>query len=298
MSTRPFRKASVHLIERLNELLSRLASYPLWEVAVEFAVIWLVVWAIVRFLRGTRAVGALKGLLIVLLLGTLLTRVLGSGGESFQRLTYLYDRALALVAVALIVIFQPELRRGLIRLGEAPIFRANRSGQTHVVSAITSAAEYLAKARFGAIIVIERHIGLRGMTEGGTVLDAEVSDRLIRSIFFPGSALHDLAVVIRGSRILAAGVQLPLAEPSDMPDPGLGSRHRAAIGVTKDSDAIVVVVSEESGHVRLAERGHLSRPLAGDDLADELTRRIGHPPMSDTQPVPDAADETSMEGDA
>lgn len=285
------------LTERFNDLLNRLASYPPWEVAAELAVIWLVVWAIVRFLEGTRAVGALKGLLMVLLIGTLVTRVLGSGGESFQRLTYLYDRALALVAVALIVIFQPELRRGLIRLGEAPLFRSSRFQQSHVVSAIASAADYLAKARFGAIIVIERQIGLRGMTEGGTVLDAEVSDRLLRSIFFPGSALHDLAVLIRGSRIVAAGVQLPLAEPSDMPDPGLGSRHRAAIGVTKDSDAIVVVVSEESGHVRLAERGQLSEPLSGEELVMELNRRIGRPAETQTQVRASDRDDASGEVD-
>lgn len=283
------------LFERLNDLLLRLASYPLWEVAVELAVIWLVVWAIVRFLRGTRAVGALKGLLIVLLLGTILTRVLGSGGASFQRLTYLYDRALALVAVALIVIFQPELRRGLIRLGEAPLFRVTRSQQAQIISAVVSAAEYLAKARFGAIIVIERHIGLRGITEGGTTLDAEVSDRLLRCIFFPGSALHDLAVVIRGTRITAAGVQLPLAEPSDMPDPQLGSRHRAAVGVTKDSDAVVVVVSEESGHVRLAERGRLSRPFSGPELVEELQRRLGRAsPGSGPAPVEGGEEPSEM----
>lgn len=277
----------VPIFDRLNDLLARFASYPLWEVLVELAVIWLVVWAVVRFLRGTRAVGALKGLLMVLLLGTLLTRILGSGGESFQRLTILYDNAVALVAVALIVIFQPELRRGLIRLGEAPLFRSGRSQQTQIVSSIVTSAEYLAKARFGAIIVIERNVGLRGMTEGGTILDAEVSDRLLRSIFFPGSALHDLAVVIRNNRISAAGVQLPLAEPGDMPDPQLGSRHRAAVGVTKDSDAIVVVVSEESGQVRLAERGALSRPLAGEDLVKELSRRLGRAPEAPAMPMED-----------
>lgn len=277
------------LIERLNDMLNRLSSYPPWEVALELAIIWVVVWAIIRFLQGTRAVGALKGLVIVLLIGTLLARVLGSGGESFQRLTYLYDRALALVAVALIVIFQPELRRGLIRLGEAPIFRSNRSQQEHVIGAIVSAAEYLAKTRFGAIVVIERYVGLRGVTEGGTVLDAEVSDRLLRSIFFPGSALHDLAVVIRGSRIMAAGVQLPLAEPGDMPDPHLGSRHRAAVGVSKDSDAIVVVVSEESGAIRIAERGQLSQPLTPEQLNEELHARLGRP-----TPPAEKSEEVSM----
>lgn len=268
----------MQLFDRIADLLSRLNSYPTWEVVVELAVIWIVVWVIMRFLRGTRAAGALKGLLILLLVGTVLTRVFGSGGESFQRLTYLYDRALALVAIGLIVIFQPELRRGLIRLGETPLFRASKSDQLHVVGAIVAACEYLGKARFGGLIVLERSVGLRGVTEGGCTLDAEVSDRLLRSIFFPGSALHDLAVVIRGSRIQAAGVQLPLAEPSEMPSSDLGSRHRAAVGVTKDSDAIVIVVSEETGSMRIAERGRLSKPLSTEELRSELECRMGRVP--------------------
>lgn len=276
--------------DRVTDLLNRLTSYPWWEVFVELAVIWVVVWVIARFLQGTRAVGALKGLLMVLLVGTILARVLGSWGDSFQRLTFLYDRALALVAIALIVIFQPELRRGLIRLGETPMFRSSKSDQHRVVEAIVSASEYLAKARFGAIIVIERSVGLRVMTEGGETIDSAVSDRLLRAIFFPGSALHDLAVVIRGNRIHAAGVQLPLAEPTEMPSPDLGSRHRAAVGVTKESDAIVVVVSEETAALRIAERGRLSRPYSPEELRDELNRRLGR--------VPDAEEEAEVVAEA
>ena len=276
--------------DRIADLFNRLTSYPWWEVFVELAVIWVVVWVIARFLSGTRAVGALKGLLLILLVGTILARVLGSWGDSFQRLTFLYDRALALVAIALIVIFQPELRRGLIRLGETPMFRSSKSDQYRVVEAIVAATEYLAKARFGAIIVIERSVGLRVMTEGGETIDADVSDRLLRAIFFPGSALHDLAVVIRGSRIYAAGVQLPLAEPTEMPSPDLGSRHRAAVGVTKESDAIVVVVSEETAALRIAERGKLSKPYTPDELREELNRRLGR--------VPDVEEEAEVVAEA
>jgi diadenylate cyclase len=273
----------VQLFERINDLANRLHSYPWWEVLVEISVIWLVVWVIARFLRGTRALGALKGLLMLILVGTVAARLLGSWGDSFERLTYLYDHALALVAVALIVIFQPELRRGLIRLGETPMFRSGKSDQQRVVEAIVPAAEYLAKAPFGAIIVIERSVGLRVMTEAGQTLDAVVSDRLLRSIFFPGSALHDLAVVIQGNRIHAAGVQLPLAEPTEMPSPDLGARHRAAVGVSRDSDAIVVVVSEETASLRIAERGRLSRPYTPEELREELHRRLGRVPDADEE---------------
>ncbi len=262
------------VIERLNSLLERLASYSLWAVAVELAVIWLVVFALVRFVQGTRAAGALKGLLLIAAVGVVLLS-LGEGGRLFGRLSYLADRLLALAAVAMVVVFQPELRRGLIRLGEGPSFRAKGSERQRVIAAACDACGYLSKQRFGALIVFERQLGLRGLIEGGTELDARVSARLLQTIFTPGSALHDLAVVVRGERLAAAGVQLPLAEPEDMPDPELGSRHRAAVGVTKETDAVVLVVSEEKGTVRIAQRGRLSRAYAGDDLARELAERLG-----------------------
>ncbi|MCK6477474.1 MAG: DNA integrity scanning protein DisA nucleotide-binding domain protein, partial [Phycisphaerales bacterium] len=112
---------------------------------------------------------------------------------------------------------------------------------------------YLSRARFGGLIVIERSVGVSGLIEGGTVINAELSSRLLQTIFFPGSALHDLAVIVKGRRVHAAGVQLPLADPTDMPDPRLGSRHRAAIGLSKECDALIVVISEETGSVRIAE---------------------------------------------
>ncbi|MEM7756022.1 MAG: diadenylate cyclase CdaA [Planctomycetota bacterium] len=261
-------------MDRIEALLARLATYSWPEVLVELGLIWIVVFALVRFLQGTRAAGAVKGLLLVLAVATAAVRVLG-GGESFERLAYLYDRVLALVAIGLVVIFQPELRRLLIRLGEARLFRASPGDVAARVDEISVACAYLSKARFGAIIAMERTGGLRGLTEGGTPMDAELSSRLLQTIFFPGSALHDLAVVVRGQRVVAAGVQLPLADPEDMPDPSLGSRHRAAVGLTKESDALVVVVSEETGAIRISESGRLSRSYAGDELAGELRSRLG-----------------------
>lgn len=261
-------------LDRIEVLLTRLATYSLPEVLLELAIIWIVVFALVRFIQGTRAAGAVKGLLLILAVATAAVRVLG-GESSFERVAYLYDRVLALVAIGLVVIFQPELRRLLIRLGEARLFRASPGELAARVDEVASACAYLSKARFGAIIALERTSGLRGLVEGGTPMDAELSARLLQTIFFPGSALHDLAVVVRGQRIVAAGVQLPLAEPEDMPDPSLGSRHRAAVGLTKDSDALVVVVSEETGAIRVAEGGRLSRAYTGDDLAGELRSRLG-----------------------
>lgn len=260
-------------LDRLHNLFDRLTSYPFWEIGVELLLIGLVVWVVARFVRGTRAAGALKGIFLILLLATLVARVFG-GGDTFQRLAFLYDRFLAIVAVGLLIIFQPELRRALIRLGETGFLSRSSPHVTRAVDAIADAAAYLSKSRFGAILVIQRKTNLEGIVEGGTVLDAALSSALIKSIFFPGAALHDLAVVIRGNVIHAAGVQLPLADPGDMPEASLGSRHRAALGLTKESDALVTIVSEETGHIRIAEYGKLSEPIAREDLAEELLKRL------------------------
>lgn len=267
--------------DRFIRLFERVQTYPWWQVAVEVLVIGIVVYAIIRFVQGTRAAGALKSVLLLLLVATLLIRVAG-GPEAFQRLKFLYDNFLALVAVALIVIFQPELRRGLIRLGEGSFWRRGPAGDISTVQAIADAAGYLSKARFGGLIVVQRDVGLKGLIEGGTALDAQVSARLLQALFFPGSALHDLAVIIHQGRIRSAGVQLPLADPDEMPDPSLGSRHRAAVGLSKECDALVVVISEETGHISIAERGKLDQNLGVDGLKDSLLARLSVPSQGDT----------------
>jgi diadenylate cyclase len=259
-----------------TRLIQRLTAYAWWQVVIELFIIWMVVYAVLRFVQGTRAAGALKGTLLMLLFATLLIRIAGgSGPESFQRLKFLYDHFVTLLAVTLIVVFQPELRRGLIRLGETPILRRSAAVRRDAIGPIVDACSYLSRARFGGIIVIERETPLKGLVEGGTTINATVSARLLQSLFFPGSALHDLAVTISGTTLMAAGVQLPLADPEEMPDPSLGSRHRAAVGLSKECDAIVVVVSEETGGISIAERGRLEQGLDADRLRAELSSRLG-----------------------
>lgn len=297
----------MQFLERIQGMISRLGAYEPWEVAVELLVIWVVVYAIARFVAGTRAAGALKGLLVLVVLATVLSRVMGGGG-SFQRLGLLYDRFLGFVAIALIVIFQPELRRALVRLGETSFLRSTPKDITYIVGEVADAARYLSRSRFGAIIAMERQTKLGGLVEGGTRMNAELSSSLIQTIFFPGSALHDLACVVSGRVILAAGVQLPLADPADMPDPSLGSRHRAAVGLSQECDAVVVVVSEETGGIRIAERGRLSEPLSDRQLRDELQARLtrslkhreGVPAESVAEPeaVPSAVDGASPSQDS
>jgi len=265
------------LTDRIQALLQRLGNYSPWEVVLELVLIWIVVYAVMRFVQGTRAAGALKGLLVLLVLVSIASRLLGGAG-AFQRMGLLYDKFLALFAIALVVIFQPELRRALVRLGETPFLRGTPKDIQFIADEIATTAAYLAKAKFGAIIVLERNIGLAGLVEGGTALNAELTARLLQTIFFPGSALHDLAVIIKGKKVHAAGVQLPLAEAAEMPDPSLGSRHRAAVGLTKECDALAVVVSEETGTIRIAERGRLTEyhPSA---LRDELIARLSRAPI-------------------
>ena len=155
----------MNFAERFQSLLNRIATYSPLEVGVELLIIGIVVYLILRFVQGTRAAGALKGLLLLLAVVTITSRLAGTG-VSFQRLGLLYDKFLALFAIALIVIFQPELRRALVRLGETPFLRGTPKDIKHTVSEIASAANYLSRAKFGAIIAIERQIGLTGIIEG------------------------------------------------------------------------------------------------------------------------------------
>lgn len=265
------------MTDRIRQLFTRLTDYPVWEVVVELGIIWLLVYAVLRFVRGTRAAGALKGLFIVLLGGVLVVRVLAVG-DLFPRLSILFDNFLSFAAIALVVTFQPELRRALLRLGEGSLFRSQQASVRPVVEAVADAASFLSKNKFGAIIALERQQGLREMIETGRTLNAEVSAPLLNSIFWPNSPLHDMGVVIRGAKVVAAGVQFPLADPADMPDPGLGTRHRAAVGLARSSDALIVVVSEETGAISIAEGLRLERWLTPDRLREQLFKRLSAVP--------------------
>lgn len=261
-------------------------SYDLVQVIVEMLVIWVCVYLVFRFLRGTRGAGIFKGFAILFIVLTLVIRVLGQGNNAFERLNFIYDQFLALLAIALIVIFQPELRQAMIRLSHARQFRGYRTHIREVIQAVSEAVEFLSKNQFGALIAIERSVKLGGLVEGGQALDARVSSRLLESIFWPNSPLHDLGVVIRDNRIVAAGVQFPLAEEGVLP-PRTGARHRAAAGLTMETDCLVVIVSEESGAISIAEQGKLIRDIPRDDLEDFLAQRLAAPPP---MPPPDETD--------
>lgn len=262
------------LLDALFQFANRLSGYPWWAVAIEVALIWLIVWVIVRFLKGTRGARLLKGFGLVFVLAAAVVAVLGSEqGSPFARLQYLMGNFLTFAAFALIVVFQPELRRALVRLGEARLFRGQAAGADSVVEQIIQATEYLSKHKIGAIMAIERNVGLEGIIEAGTRIQGRVSAELLKTIFWPGSALHDMGVVIHGDQLVAAGVQFPLAEGDDLSQE-LGARHRAAIGLSVEADCLVIVVSEETGAVSLAERGQIVRKLSSEALRAMLNRGL------------------------
>lgn len=252
----------------------RLQTYPPWAVAVELAAIWALVYVILRFLRGTRGAGIIKGVALILVIGTLAIKAVGDN-NALVRLNFLYHNFLGYASVALVIVFQPELRRALVRLGEARLFRASGLRKAKVIDEVCASVAYMSQNKIGALICIERQVGLEGIVEEGVKLNAEVSTELLNTIFWPGSALHDMGVVIKGDRIVAAGVQFPLAEGEQISSE-LGSRHRAAIGLSQEADALIIVVSEETGIISVAERGQLTRNLTVDQLRTRLVQGLGH----------------------
>lgn len=261
--------------ERFQQLFYRIKgtfeSEP-WIVILELLVIWLLIYAIVSFLQGTRGARALKGVLLLFVIGTLFVRVI-IPEDSFERLNYIYSGLFNFSAIALVILFAPEIRRGLVRLGEWTVGTGGLRKQL-LIEEVIAAVQYLSKNKVGALIAVEREVGLRSITEAGIGLDCLVSRQVLNTIFWPGSALHDMGVVVRGDRIVAAGVQFPLAEGEQISSE-LGSRHRAAIGLSQEADALIIVVSEETGTISMAERGTLTRGLTVETLRSTLITGLG-----------------------
>jgi diadenylate cyclase len=201
---------------------------------------------------------------------------------------------------ALVIIVQPELRRALVRLGQTRFLGFMFKGETEdVVDDIVKATFRMARRKIGALIAIEREIGLKNYIERGTQIDALVSSQLLATIFFPGSELHDGAVVIRNNRVAAAGCLFPL---SDNPDLGqmFGTRHRAGLGLTEETDSVVVIVSEETGTVSFAHDGQLERPLNPDQLREVLLKyyaQLDEPPVVETAEELDTAADKDKDKD-
>lgn len=226
----------------------------LWKPALEIVVIWAILYYIFKFMQGTRGIRILGGMILVFL-SALVVAFLASRLRLYV-VQYVLIGLMPISLVALIVIFQPELRRGLIRVGESPFLRTLLKTDLSTTEELMRAVLSMSKQKMGALIAIEREVGLGTYIEGGVRIDAQITKELLETIFYPKAPLHDGSVVIRSSRIVAAGCLFPLTEN---PSVGrrMGTRHRAAVGVTEDTDTLCIVVSEETGTISVALRGNI-----------------------------------------
>ena len=238
-----------------------------WIDLLDILIVSIAVYYVLVWLQGTRALALVRGLLVIVLL-YLFGKLLG-----LTTINWILDRVGPIILIVIVIVFQPELRRALERLGRERILVRlgiiDTSRGSWFVRHIIKAVEQLSEQKFGALIVLERNTGLSELLESGVKLDAIVSSDLLVSIFSPKNQLHDGSVIIEGDRIEAAGCLLPLSD-TKLLDRRLGTRHRAAVGMSEQTDAIVIVISEKTGIISLAENGLLSRNMSNEMLEEKL----------------------------
>lgn len=230
-----------------------------WRPALEILILAVGIYYVFSYVRGSRGWPVFTGFLVVLL-----TLVIGTGLLNLQVLKWLMQTFFAGIAVAALVIFQPELRRMLGELGRIPLFHTSREERENI-EVIVEAAENLAEAKIGGLIAIEQALHLQSIVESGIVVDCEATPEMLETIFFPNNAIHDGGVIIKGNRIRQAACIYPLTRRQDL-SKSMGTRHRAAIGLSEESDAIVVVISEETGSISYAYKGELVRGVTLEEL--------------------------------
>jgi diadenylate cyclase len=234
-----------------------------WLSVVDVLLVALIFYGLLRLFQGTQAVSLLRGILVVALVVAMATALF-----PLTAFSWLLRNSLPVILVAIPVVFQPELRRALERLGRTnPLLGRSAPADVaqRVIYEIVRAVEMLAREKTGALIVLEGETGLEEHIESGQRIDGRVSARLLTTIFFPNTALHDGAVIIRGDRLVAAGCVLPLTARA-LSDSSLGTRHRAAVGITEQNDALAITVSEETGIVSIARNGRIVRRLDSQRL--------------------------------
>lgn len=214
----------------------------------ELGILWFVFYMLLLFVKGTRAVQVLKGIIIIVII-FLLSKEL-----ELKTINQILTKLFTISVIAFVIIFQPELRRGLARIGQFGMF----SGQQQALDEIVKAALILSKKKIGALIAIEREIGLRPYIESGIKMDSNITSELLNTIFSPNTPLHDGGVIVQGAVIAAAGCLLPLTQNPHI-STSLGTRHRAAIGLSEETDAVCVIVSEETGDMSISVGGKLTR---------------------------------------
>lgn len=241
----------------------------LWKPAIEILILWFVIYHIILFFEGTRAIQVLRGI-IILLAGFFLFQKFG-----FEVLDWLMTKLFAISIITILIIFHPEIRQGLARLGQRHLFGANLKEEEldYMLAEVVKAAENLCKDKIGALLAIERDDPLTAYIESGLFIDARVSSDLIHTIFTPNSLLHDGGLIIRQARIIAAGCLFPLTQNQDL-SRIFGTRHRAALGLSEETDAVAVIVSEERRDMSLVYRGRLFKDLGAEEMLARLKEII------------------------
>ncbi len=235
-----------------------------WRPAVEIVILAVGLYYAFLFIRRTRGAPVVTGFLALLLTLTVVTRLL-----DLTVLNALLNQFFGVLAIAVVVIFQPELRRILAELGNLPLFNPTREQRENIEDVIQT-VDRLAPVKIGALIAIEQNQHLSEVVEGGVPIESELTPEMMETIFFPNNAIHDGGVIVRDGRILRAACIFPLTQRQDLPK-SVGTRHRAAIGLSEESDAVVVVVSEETGSIAYAYRGQLVRGITVEELRAFLT---------------------------
>ena len=235
-----------------------------WRPALEILILTVGIYYVFRFVRGTRGAPVVTGFLVVFLTSLIFTRLL-----QLQVLQWILGAFSAFLAVAVVVIFQPELRRMLAELGNLPLF-ATAGEQRENIEVVIQTCERLADVKIGALIAIEQSIQLQEAVESGIPVDCEATPEMLETIFFPNNAIHDGGVIIKGDRIAYAACIFPLTQRQDL-SKSLGTRHRAAIGLSEETDAIVVAVSEETGAISYAYKGQFVKGVTLEALRAFLT---------------------------
>ncbi len=241
-----------------------------WRAAVEIFILTVGIYYAFRFIRGTRGAPVVTGFLLVLLALVLVSFLL-----DLKVLRYLLSSFSAFFVLAVLVIFQPELRRMLAEVGNFPLFTSTTE-QRETVEVIIQTAERLSDVHIGALIAIEQTIQLQEAVESGIVVDCEATPEMLETIFFPNNAVHDGGVIIKGDRIAYAACIFPLTQRQGL-SKSLGTRHRAAIGLSEETDAVVVVLSEETGAISYAHKGQLVRGVTLEELRAFLTSLVVTP---------------------
>jgi diadenylate cyclase len=244
-----------------------------WRAALEILILAVAIYFAFRFLRGTRGWPVVIGFVVLLLALALVTTIL-----HLEVLRWLLATFSAFFAVAVLVIFQPELRRLLAELGNLPLF-ASTSEQRESIEVVIQTAERLADVKIGALIAIEQSIQLQEAVESSLPVDCDATPEMLEAIFFPNNAIHDGGVILKGDRIAYAACIFPLTQRQDL-NKSLGTRHRAAIGLSEETDAVIVVVSEENGMISHAYKGQLVRGVTLEELRSFLTSVLLQPSKS------------------